>query len=277
MARALAVLVAVSAYMPTTWRPAVRKGVSVRSRGGAPLVAPMVALLAAVGDGEEGKEPVAEEPVAEEPAAEEPAAEEAAAEEEKEETPAETPEEEKEEDLTESLAFLQKKKQMIEKDMADVEDQIKFQRSRLDDSDDWAMRVETLKDDLVRMKQRAQHEAVVPTQLGEVLSVVFYGTDNFDRCIEYTRASNDEEQEVYDKYTALKDLLDKIYTDMGLEVIGDLGVAFDPYIHNAAVYQPHPHYPRDTVAGFLEKGYRLRGTMIRPATVLVSSGQEETF
>lgn len=265
----VAVLVAVSAYVPSTWRPAVRKGVSVRSRGVAPVVAPKVALLAAVGEGEEKKEEASEPVVAEETVVEEPAAEEPAAEEE---------EEKKEEDLTESLEFLVKKKKMVEKDIADVEEQIKFQRSRLeDDTDDWGMRVETLKDDFARMKQRAQHEAVVPTQLGEVLSVVFYGTDNFDRCIEFTTASNDEEQEVYDKYTALKDLLDKIYTDMGLEVIGDLGVAFDPYIHNAAVYQPHPQYPRDTIAGFLEKGYRLRGTLIRPATVLVSSGQEETF
>jgi molecular chaperone GrpE len=57
----------------------------------------------------------------------------------------------------------------------------------------------------------------------------------------------------------------------GLERIDDVGVAFDPSIHDAVAHDPSDEgeQPGVVVAEMLRPGYRLKGRVVRPAMVRV--------
>jgi len=58
----------------------------------------------------------------------------------------------------------------------------------------------------------------------------------------------------------------------GLKEISPLGQKFDPNQHEAVALQPSPDVPAEHVAGVIRTGYSLNGRLLRPATVIVSSG-----
>jgi molecular chaperone GrpE len=63
-------------------------------------------------------------------------------------------------------------------------------------------------------------------------------------------------------YRALQQLL----AQEGVEPIQALGQPFDPHLHEAMLASPAPE-PPGTVIGELERGYRYRGRLLRPARV----------
>lgn len=55
-----------------------------------------------------------------------------------------------------------------------------------------------------------------------------------------------------------------------LEPLGQSGEDFDPNWHEALAQQPHPDFEPGKVCQVVQKGYRLKGRLLRPAKVLVS-------
>ena len=51
-----------------------------------------------------------------------------------------------------------------------------------------------------------------------------------------------------------------------------LGKAFDPNIHDAVAQEPSADQPEGTILRVGRKGYRLKDRLLRPASVVVSSG-----
>jgi len=56
----------------------------------------------------------------------------------------------------------------------------------------------------------------------------------------------------------------------GLELIDPAAEPFDPQWHEAMSMQPSDEYAPDTVIMVLQKGYSLKGRVVRPARVIVS-------
>lgn len=99
--------------------------------------------------------------------------------------------------------------------------------------------------------------------LGGILPVV----DNFERALE--RAGDDPFSEgVKMVYGGLMDFLKK----RGVEQIQALDKDFDPAVHEAVAYQPSPDKPEGTIIYETRRGYRMADKVIRPASVIVSSG-----
>lgn len=63
----------------------------------------------------------------------------------------------------------------------------------------------------------------------------------------------------------------------GLKEISPAGQAFDPNLHEAISHQPSADVPAEHVTTVVRTGYSLNGRLLRPASVVVSSGpaQEE--
>ncbi len=61
-------------------------------------------------------------------------------------------------------------------------------------------------------------------------------------------------------------------TNHGCETIDPAGERFDPSWHEAMSIQPSESAPPDTVLQVLQKGYRLNDRLLRPARVIVASG-----
>jgi len=70
--------------------------------------------------------------------------------------------------------------------------------------------------------------------------------------------------------------LESALTHQGLEVVGEIGEAFDPNQHEAIMTQPNDEIPADHVAVVLRAGYRHGGRLLRAAQVMVSSGPAES-
>ena len=61
----------------------------------------------------------------------------------------------------------------------------------------------------------------------------------------------------------------------GLAVIDAAGKPFDPSLHAALLQQPSVDVPPQTVLNEVQKGYTLKGRLLRPAQVIVSKTPEE--
>ena len=59
----------------------------------------------------------------------------------------------------------------------------------------------------------------------------------------------------------------------GLKEINPLGEAFDPHQHEAISHQPSPDVEAEHVLAVVRTGYVLNGRLLRPASVVVSSGK----
>lgn len=127
--------------------------------------------------------------------------------------------------------------------------------------------------DYQNFKRRAEDERdnlrshIAADLLTNLLPVV----DNFERALNAAAQTQD-----YDKliggvnavYRQLQDFLAK----EGVEPIAALNQPFDPNIHNAVLRDEGSDQPDNTVVEELQKGYVLRGRVLRPTMVKVAMG-----
>jgi len=69
----------------------------------------------------------------------------------------------------------------------------------------------------------------------------------------------------------LKQLTDFL-ADNGLKPIDAEGQKFDPNLHEAIAHEPSDEFPEGVVMRQMRRGYRLKDRLLRPSSVVVSSG-----
>lgn len=65
-------------------------------------------------------------------------------------------------------------------------------------------------------------------------------------------------------------------TRHGLKEINPAGAKFDPNLHDCISHQPDEKIPEEQVIQVVRLGYTLNGRLLRPASVIVSSGPAKT-
>lgn len=65
--------------------------------------------------------------------------------------------------------------------------------------------------------------------------------------------------------------LTKILTDMGVEIFGQPGDAFDPNLHNAVMHTESEEHGENTISQVFQKGFKLGDKVIRFAMVQVAN------
>jgi molecular chaperone GrpE len=95
--------------------------------------------------------------------------------------------------------------------------------------------------------------------------------DNFERAFSDEHKSDD--LETFQKGMVLiQGQLQDILKNSGLEVVDPQGELFDPNFHEAFMQQPSDDVEEGHVISVFQKGYTLKGTIVRTAKVIVSSG-----
>lgn len=95
--------------------------------------------------------------------------------------------------------------------------------------------------------------------------------DNFERALE-AECRNGEEYK-----TGVKMILEQLRAVLkrhGLEPIEALGRQFDPNVHEAMLQEPATGYEEGAVINELQRGYMLKGRVLRPARVKVAAAPE---
>jgi len=130
-------------------------------------------------------------------------------------------------------------------------------------------RILRLQADFENFRRRTAKEkeelAAVITQnmLGDLLPLL----DNFERAMAVEQTDGEAFRKGVEMiFTQLKEVLNK----NGLEHIEAEGQPFDPNVHRAVMRVENPDVSDGTVTQVLQKGYRAKGRVIRPAMVQVA-------
>lgn len=95
--------------------------------------------------------------------------------------------------------------------------------------------------------------------------------DNFEAAIKLASKSDNPE---VSKYLTGFQLMYNTYVDVlkkyGVEEISRVGELFDPKLEQAMVAEAHPEMEDEVVLEVLQKGYKLRDRVIRPASVKIN-------
>ena len=105
----------------------------------------------------------------------------------------------------------------------------------------------------------------------EILAALLPVVDNFDRAM--AQAGDDPFSEgVRMVHSSLIDFLAK----REVTTIATVGQPFDTAIHEAVAYQPSPDAEEGIIIYETRRGYMVGHSVLRPASVIVSSGKPET-
>jgi molecular chaperone GrpE len=98
--------------------------------------------------------------------------------------------------------------------------------------------------------------------------------DNFELGLAAAK-NEDENSPIYSGMRmVLKQLVDFL-GESGLQAIDAKGQKFDPNLHEAIAHEPNETVPEGHVVRQMRRGYKLRDRLLRPSTVVVSSGPNE--
>jgi len=93
--------------------------------------------------------------------------------------------------------------------------------------------------------------------------------ENFERAFK----SNDRGDIFVDGMKLNQAKLNSILQNHGLEAFGEPGDAFDPEIHEAVLCSPNKSIPDLHITDILQRGYTIKGKIVKHAKVAVSTGQ----
>ena len=131
-------------------------------------------------------------------------------------------------------------------------------------------RLKRLQADFENFRRRTskEREEIGNVVTQELLKSLLPIVDNFDRAM----ATEQQDGEAFKKgvemiYTQLGETL----KNAGLEIIETEGQKFDPNFHQAVMRVENPDLDDDTIAQELQKGYIVKGKVIRPSMVQVVS------
>lgn len=94
--------------------------------------------------------------------------------------------------------------------------------------------------------------------------------DNFEYGLNAAKAEN-EKSNLFIGLSMVARQLQDFLKDQGVEEVSIAG-GFDPNLHEAMMQQPSAEVPEGSIISQSRKGYRLRDRLLRPASVVLSSG-----
>jgi molecular chaperone GrpE len=107
----------------------------------------------------------------------------------------------------------------------------------------------------------------------EVVQRLVDGLDDLARFAHVDPAQTDAKT-IHDGVDLVERKLWKELEALGVTRVDQIGVPFDPNLHEAVTTQPADHPAKDhTVGAVLQAGYRLRDALLRPARVVVLQWQ----
>jgi molecular chaperone GrpE len=150
------------------------------------------------------------------------------------------------------------------------EDDCEGLQADLDRFRDLALRSQADFENYKKRSAREKEEAIKyanSSLLEKLIAIV----DNFELGLEAARAEGEKSPVFSGMSMVLKQLMDFL-ADSGLQPIDATGQKFDPNLHEAIAHEPSEQFPEGTVIRQTRRGYRLKDRLLRPSSVVVSSG-----
>jgi molecular chaperone GrpE len=152
----------------------------------------------------------------------------------------------------------------------DGEDEMASMQADLDRFRDLAMRSQADFENYKKRCAREKEDAIKyanKSLLEKLVSIV----DHFELGLEAARGQ-DEKSPIYSGMNLVLKQLQDFLIENGLQPIEAVGQKFDPNVHEAIAHQPSAKVPEEHVISQTRRGYRYKDRLLRPSTVVVSSG-----
>jgi molecular chaperone GrpE len=95
--------------------------------------------------------------------------------------------------------------------------------------------------------------------------------DNFELGLSAAREEG-EKSPIYSGMNLVFKQLNDFLAENGLQPIEAVGEKFDPNVHEAIAHEPSDKFPEETVIRQTRRGYKFKDRLLRPSSVVVSSG-----
>ena len=151
-----------------------------------------------------------------------------------------------------------------------AEDASEGLQADLDRFRDLALRSQADFENYKKRSAREKEEAIKyanSSLLEKLIAIV----DNFELGLEAARAEGEKSPVFSGMNMVLKQLMDFL-ADSGLQPIDATGQKFDPNLHEAIAHEPSEKFPEGVVVRQTRRGYRMKDRLLRPSSVVVSSG-----
>ncbi len=129
--------------------------------------------------------------------------------------------------------------------------------------DNYKKRVRKEKADYVKFSTERLIKEIIPV------------LDNFERALE-KGTNSDDMKSFIDGIRLIYNQLVGVLKKEGVKSVESLGKKFDPLIHEAISHVPSSEYEPNSIIAEQARAYFLSNKLIRPATVVVSKGKDET-
>jgi len=176
-------------------------------------------------------------------------------------------------DILNSPAFLKRKLEVLESDIATAEEDLAAATERKEVAkEEWGPQLEALQREYTNIQQRMteQNQEGDSDAKVRVVKGILDLLDNFDRASGVINAETEGEKVIESEYkAAYQDILDQ-FEKMGVTEVETVGKEFDYELHQAVMQMPGTEYEEGFVCQEFQKGFIMGEALIRPAMVAVA-------
>jgi molecular chaperone GrpE len=141
-------------------------------------------------------------------------------------------------------------------------------QAKLDETENKMLRAQADFDNFKR-RSRLDQEAAQKYRAQSLVSEIIPALDNFERALQI-EADNDQTKSLLQGMNMVYNQLVQALQNEGVEPFNSVGEQFDPHLHQAVMQVEDENYESNTVVEELQKGYKLKDRIIRPAMVKVN-------
>jgi molecular chaperone GrpE len=123
--------------------------------------------------------------------------------------------------------------------------------------------------DNFKRRSAKEYERMIEAANEKLMKDITEVRENFERAFK----SNAAGDKLLEGMKLIFSKLNAILQKHGLEVYAEAGQKFDPEVHDALMRMPHEKIEEGHVVEVHERGYKLKGNIIKHAKVVVSSGK----
>lgn len=157
-----------------------------------------------------------------------------------------------------------------EVDRSDGDDPMAGLQADLDRFRDLALRSQADFENYKKRCAREKDEAIKYAN-SSLLERLIPIVDNFELGLLAARGEG-EQSPIYSGMSLVLKQLNDFLADNGLQPIEAVGQKFDPNLHEAIAHEPSGKVPENNVIRQTRRGYRFKDRLLRPSSVVVSSG-----
>jgi molecular chaperone GrpE len=155
-------------------------------------------------------------------------------------------------------------------EQTETEDPMAGLQADLDRFRDLALRSQADFENYKKRYAREKEEAIKyanSSLLERLVTIV----DNFELGLSAARGEG-EDSPIYSGMRLVLKQLNDFLAENGLQPIDAVSQKFDPNLHEAIAHEPSEEFPEGTVIRQTRRGYKFKGRLLRPSSVVVSSG-----